>query len=158
MVYVQSNSLLSTMLAEREWNQYALHRKPLRVTSPVGVQRSSYFISVPWKFSIPMLAISWALHFAFSQGVFLVVIENIRGDGTVSSIEPTVAFSIWAIITGKQSYTLHINQALILYSSNPSLPNSGLRCNNRLTHPTLQNAPRSNLFRYNIRGLPSAIA
>ncbi|KAH6663005.1 hypothetical protein B0J14DRAFT_684940 [Halenospora varia] len=49
MLYIQYNSLLTCILANLEWHRYFKHRKALRVSFPIGLQReSSYFVSMPW--------------------------------------------------------------------------------------------------------------
>ena len=101
ILYGQSNALLSGTLAEREWIRYTTYRKHLRVSFPKGLQRSAYFISVPWKFGTPLPATIFAPHFVCSQSIFLVVLENLRPDGSVFSLEPTLSYSIWPIITGE---------------------------------------------------------
>jgi hypothetical protein len=101
MLYVQYNSLLSCMLANREWYLYGLHRKSLRVSFPVGLQRGSYYLSMPLKFGIPLQLTMTALHWTLSQSVFVMPIEPIFSDGTVDIEDhfSTVGFSIWPIIT-----------------------------------------------------------
>lgn len=47
-------------------------KKPLRVSSPIGMQRSSYFLSLPWRYSVPLLAFSTTTHWLISQSIFLV--------------------------------------------------------------------------------------
>lgn len=106
MLYVQYNPLLSCMLANREWHRYAAgtnERKPLRVSSPVGFQRSSYYISMPWRYGIPLLVTMAILHWILSQSVFVLPIETVRSDGTVDTNNhfSTVGFSIWPMISGK---------------------------------------------------------
>ena len=41
-LYLLFNGLLTCMLGTEEWPHYYLTRKPLRVTSPKGKQRSTY--------------------------------------------------------------------------------------------------------------------
>ena len=60
------------MLVAAEWSRYALRRKPLRVSTPRGPQRSSYFLSVPYRYGIPLMTASGVLQWLVSQSVFLV--------------------------------------------------------------------------------------
>lgn len=70
--YLLFNGLLSSMLAADEWNKFLVKRKTLRVSYPKGIQRSSYFLSLPFKYSIPLAASSTALHWLLSQSVFII--------------------------------------------------------------------------------------
>jgi hypothetical protein len=101
MIYVQSNSLLTCIFANLEWQHYAAERKPLRVSRPTGLQRSSYYISMPWRFGIPLIATSSFIHWTLSQSVFILPLESINSDGTTNqnSRQNWVGFSIWPIIT-----------------------------------------------------------
>lgn len=47
-------------------------KKALRVSSPEGMQRSTYFLSLPLKYSIVLMVASIMLHWLISQSVFLV--------------------------------------------------------------------------------------
>lgn len=75
-LFLTFNGLLSSMLLMEEWSGFAHERKPLRVSSPVGKQRSSYWLQLPYKYGIPLLFISCVLHWCVSQSIFPVhVIE-----------------------------------------------------------------------------------
>ena len=60
------------MLVSDEWSGYAAERKTLRVTHPRGIQRSSYFISLPYKYGIPLMAANATLHWLVSQSMFII--------------------------------------------------------------------------------------
>lgn len=47
-------------------------KKPLRVSQPKRMQRSSYTLSLPFAYSIPLMVAMMAVHWLVSQGVFLV--------------------------------------------------------------------------------------
>lgn len=73
-LYLFYNNLLTRQLVVDELLRFTRDggKKPLRVSSPVGMQRSSYFLSLPLKYSGPLLVCSVALHFLISQSIFLV--------------------------------------------------------------------------------------
>ncbi|KIK53553.1 hypothetical protein GYMLUDRAFT_232735 [Collybiopsis luxurians FD-317 M1] len=75
MIYIVFNSLCTTLFLELEWSSYARFRKPLRVSSPTGEQRSTYFLQIPYRFALPLMAYSTALHWLVSQSIFLVKIN-----------------------------------------------------------------------------------
>ena len=71
-VYITINNIFTCMLAGREWMQFATHQQPLRVTSPIGQQRSTYWLQLPYHYSLPLLAISSILGWLASQSLFVV--------------------------------------------------------------------------------------
>jgi len=52
VLYLNYNGLFSCVVANDEWSRFAHSRKPLRVTSPAGQQRSTYFLSLPYRYAI----------------------------------------------------------------------------------------------------------
>ena len=99
-LFLAYNSLFTCMLVADEWNTYARKRKPLRVTSPTGVQRSTYRLQLPYRYGIPLLVISGTLHWVVSQSLFLARIAYFDGneEDTNASIS-TVGYSCIAILT-----------------------------------------------------------
>ncbi|KAI1763898.1 hypothetical protein GGR53DRAFT_466894 [Hypoxylon sp. FL1150] len=73
------NSILIRQLVADEWTHFLRDdgERTLRVTSPIGLQRSSYFLSLPIKYSIILVAGSIALHWFISQGIFLLQTSSI---------------------------------------------------------------------------------
>ncbi|KAH7081153.1 hypothetical protein BKA63DRAFT_202647 [Paraphoma chrysanthemicola] len=85
--YLNINTICTAMAGAQEWNRFATSRKHLRVTKPVGRQRSTYFLQLPYKWSIPLVSIGAILHWLLSQTFFLVRIDffNREGDRTTGS-------------------------------------------------------------------------
>ncbi|KAF9891764.1 hypothetical protein FE257_003245 [Aspergillus nanangensis] len=76
MLYFSSNGIYTIMSLAQEWSAFGIQRKGLRVSRvPRGHQRSTYFLSLPYRYSIPLLAMSALLHWIISQSLFLVVIK-----------------------------------------------------------------------------------
>ncbi|ENH75560.1 hypothetical protein FOC1_g10005534 [Fusarium oxysporum f. sp. cubense race 1] len=71
LCYMTLNGLITRMLAEFEWASYGIQFKALRVTSPRGIQRSTYRLQLPYRWSIPLLAISSILHWVYSNCFYL---------------------------------------------------------------------------------------
>jgi hypothetical protein len=69
--YFWVNRICTSICVAREWNQLAVSRKSLRVTNPTGEQRSTYFLSLPYRWAIPLTIISGFLHWLLSQSLFL---------------------------------------------------------------------------------------
>ncbi|KAL3478462.1 hypothetical protein BJX99DRAFT_256359 [Aspergillus californicus] len=71
ILYLLYNTLLTRLCIAVEWSHYGLERKFLRVSCPNGMQRSTYFLSLPFRYSIPLSACLLLLHWLVSQSVFL---------------------------------------------------------------------------------------
>ncbi|KAI2466422.1 hypothetical protein F4781DRAFT_434395 [Annulohypoxylon bovei var. microspora] len=67
-----ANSLLTRMLLARQWSQFITQRKKLRVSVPTEDQRSSYVLSLPFRYSVPLLVASAMAHWLISQSLFVV--------------------------------------------------------------------------------------
>lgn len=80
-LYVNLNSLVTCMWLASEWNDYAIERKPLRVSIPSAEQRSTYFLQLPYRVGLPLIAVSGLLHWLISQSLFLAVVAEYRWDG-----------------------------------------------------------------------------
>jgi hypothetical protein len=72
VLYLAYNALLSCQLVCMEWSNYAEERKTLRVSHPKGIQRSTYFISLPLRYGILLLAANATLHWLTSESIFVV--------------------------------------------------------------------------------------
>jgi hypothetical protein len=87
------NGLLTYLRVEAEFQSYATKRAYLRVSWPTGAQRSSFFLSLPWKYALPFHTAFYAAHFVLSQGIFVTVVESWYGDGEWSSGMPFLVTS-----------------------------------------------------------------
>ena len=79
-LYLTYNGLYTCMLPADEWSRFAHQRKSLRVTSPTGPQRSTYYLHLPYLYSIPLLILSGALHWLVSQSIFLARVTVFTSD------------------------------------------------------------------------------
>lgn len=72
-LYIFYNNILTRQVVADEWVRFLREdgKKPLRVSSPVGMQRSSHFLSLPLKYSVPLMSLSILLHWLISQSIFL---------------------------------------------------------------------------------------
>jgi hypothetical protein len=85
VAYVIFNSLLTTLCCEAEWQSFATRANTLRVTSPDGEQRSTYFISLPLRWGLPFRFAFFIMLWTLSQGLFLVVVETYISDVQIDS-------------------------------------------------------------------------
>lgn len=93
-VYLLYNALLTNMHLTHELSAYKVRRKPLRVTTPYGQQRKSYWLQLPFSYGIPLIVTSALVHWLISQAVFLVHVE---GDETKSIMSPAPMLVILVI-------------------------------------------------------------
>jgi hypothetical protein len=74
-LYFMFNACITGMAMATEWSAFSQQRRSLRVTFPSVQQRETYWLQLPWKFSLPMFACFTVLHWLLSQSIFLI---NIR--------------------------------------------------------------------------------
>ncbi|KAI3331160.1 hypothetical protein F4824DRAFT_476281 [Ustulina deusta] len=102
VMYSVCGAVMTTFLVQREFSlMYTrAHRKPLRVSEPVGIQRSSYFISLPLRYGIPLNLFSAVFHWLISQSFFLARITALMPDGVedYGNSFSTLGYSPYAII------------------------------------------------------------
>ena len=101
------------MLAAVEQSHYGMARKALRVSAPEGYQRSSWFLSIPYKYGIPLTLASGLLHWFISQALFLVRVVMYDGEpsGTGLGAVSRVGFSPIGIV---MAFTLATLLVLVL--------------------------------------------
>jgi hypothetical protein len=75
MYYFNFNAIFTSMALTYEWNQMAKEQKGLRVSKPEGHQRGTYFLQLPYRFAVPLAAVSSLLHWLLSQTLFFVRID-----------------------------------------------------------------------------------
>jgi hypothetical protein len=76
ILYMSYNDLFTRMLLGNEWASYATERKSLRVSAPTGEQRSTHFLTLPYRHSVPLLIASVLLHWLVSRTLFVVQIYS----------------------------------------------------------------------------------
>jgi hypothetical protein len=85
--YLNYNGLMTVMSLAREWSGYGVQRNGLRVsTNRLGAQRSTYFLQLPYRYSIPIITGTGALHWLLSESIFLVFVEGILFDNGIASM------------------------------------------------------------------------
>lgn len=98
--YFMYNGILTSMSVASELSKHGSARKPLRVSAPVGMQRSSHFLSLPYRFGMPLTICSGLMHWFISQSIFFVRTVAYNPDGTKDPPNDTsrVGFSPIGII------------------------------------------------------------
>ncbi|KAF3038923.1 hypothetical protein E8E11_002030 [Didymella keratinophila] len=76
------NNVLARMQMAADWASYSVERKALRVSQArTGVQRSTYFLQLPYRVGLPLMIVSATLHWLVSQSIFLVSINTFDACG-----------------------------------------------------------------------------
>ncbi|KAL4875002.1 hypothetical protein BJY04DRAFT_211669 [Aspergillus karnatakaensis] len=116
LTYFMYNALLSCMLLAAEYDDYATDRKLLRVSWPTGPQRSSYYLSLPYRYSIPLFLASAFLHWLVSQSLFFVEITpyDVRGVPSDDDKVMTCGYSPKALIFAMILGGVLVSAALLL--------------------------------------------
>ncbi|KAK3686036.1 hypothetical protein B0T22DRAFT_482949 [Podospora appendiculata] len=113
MTYLLYNAVLTTMLAEHEWQAFGQHQQPctLRVSQPRGQQRSTFFLSLPYQYGVPFLAISGAMQWLVSQSLFFAEVdlwtergERMYGDAGFATLGYSTLAMFWVIVVGFLSW------------------------------------------------------
>jgi hypothetical protein len=81
ILYLFLNGLLAAMHAAYEWSSYISERKTLRLSSPHGIQRGTYFLTIPYRFALPLQLFSAALHWLISQSLFVIDVGGLTYKG-----------------------------------------------------------------------------
>ena len=91
MVYLLYNAQFTCMSLAAEYMAYVERPRTLRVSSPYGAQRSTYWLQLKYRYAIPLMIAMATLHWLVSQSIFLVYIEYYTYDSEVIPIETTNA-------------------------------------------------------------------
>ena len=99
-LYFSYNGIFTCMLLAKEWRAYGSKRNLLRVTTPTGRQRSTYRLQLPYRYGVPLLIGSGALHWFVSQSIFLARLDVVGSKilGKMSESFSTCGYSPIAII------------------------------------------------------------
>lgn len=111
-LYISYNTCFTAMFVGEDWDRFGAYNtvtkrsthRNLRVSNPRGNQKSTHFLALPYRYALPLLALSGVLHWLMSQSIFLANISVIPRDGTLPRQDEitTVAYSpqamVWLIV------------------------------------------------------------
>lgn len=142
ILYYSYNALFTSMCAGAEWSQFgvASERKTLRVSQPVRGQRSSYYLSLPYRFSLPLIVLSVILHWLTSQSLFLAKVDGSDSHGLqTTNYVTTCGYSniaiIFAIISGGVALVFLLTVAAFPLKSNIPVVGSSSAAISASCHP-----------------------
>jgi hypothetical protein len=81
LLYLLYNSLLTRLIVAEHWSCFSLSRKALRVSIPKSFQRSSYVLSLPYRYGVVMTCVSILIHWLLSQSLFLFQTTGVDSSG-----------------------------------------------------------------------------
>ena len=73
--YIFFNNVFTCMRLSAEIADFSVEAKAMRVSEPRGVQRSTYWLQLPYRWSLPLMAIMALLHWLVSGAVFMVNVK-----------------------------------------------------------------------------------
>jgi hypothetical protein len=79
LMNVLYNGLFTAMMLVTEWNSFSRSRQGLRVTVPTGEQKSNYYLTIPYRYAIPLLVLTGTFHWLISESFFLVSFTAYKG-------------------------------------------------------------------------------
>lgn len=91
-LYFVYNEIFTCMHIGKEWGQFAKRPTLLRVSRAQGRQRWTYWLSLPWRYSVPLIVVSALLHWLVSRSLYLVRINVFGPDG---KRQPDLAISAY---------------------------------------------------------------
>ncbi|KAF1995938.1 hypothetical protein P154DRAFT_473400 [Amniculicola lignicola CBS 123094] len=101
-IYLSLNHKLTLMVQLRDWTSLASRRQALRVSDPepTSNQKSTYWLSLPYWYSIPLLVISISLSWLVSQTLFIVryALYEDMNINHVPDVQNTIGYSAIALI------------------------------------------------------------
>jgi hypothetical protein len=78
LVNVLYNGCLTSQNLMAKWNSFSQRRQSLRVTVPLGQQKSQHYLTVPYRYAIPFLAITGIYHWLISESFFRVSLTALK--------------------------------------------------------------------------------
>ncbi|KAF4632935.1 hypothetical protein G7Y89_g5184 [Cudoniella acicularis] len=95
LLYLSYNSHFTSMYAASEWSRFAHQRKTLRVTSPTGDQRSTYWLQMPSKAALPLVFTASLFHWLISQSFYFsrVAVYDLNGNYVPQNDISTTGYS-----------------------------------------------------------------
>lgn len=96
VIYIALNHHLTTMIQLRDWTHLIAGRQSLRVSDPIpgSKQISTYWLSLPCKYSIPQIISSIVLGWLVSQGIFFYRLKWYDNNGSLVPRISTLPLSV----------------------------------------------------------------
>lgn len=101
-LYYCLNDHLTRCLIAADYNSFAVNRAPLRVSFPQGEQRSTFYLTIPYGYAIPLLVGFTLIHWFISEGLFYVQVMpyDLYANAVPSELLITCGVSTIPLIVG----------------------------------------------------------
>lgn len=101
-LYYCLNDHLTRCLIAADYNSFAVNRAPLRVSFPQGEQRSTFYLTIPYGYAIPLLVAFTLIHWFISEGLFFVQVMpyDLDANAVPSELLITCGVSTIPLIVG----------------------------------------------------------
>ena len=76
LLYLVYNNMLTAMLTAHECTKFARERRGLRVSQPRGEQRTTFWLQLPYRYILPVMAVMAVFHWTLSRSLFFVNITE----------------------------------------------------------------------------------
>ncbi|KAF7113944.1 hypothetical protein CNMCM5793_006127 [Aspergillus hiratsukae] len=98
--YFWYNGTITHMLCAAEYSRYGVQRKALRVSWPRGQQRSTFWLTIPYRYAVPLMVLWAVLHWLVSQSLFYVniIAYDLSYDQTSYPVTSALGYSPISII------------------------------------------------------------
>lgn len=96
-------SILTILVLSREYADFSTKPKPLRVSDPLGTQRSTYWLQLPKRFAIPILGSMAVLHWLISESIYVVYLTHqpiLPGQSAFTGIGISPGATVLACVLG----------------------------------------------------------
>lgn len=74
--YVVYNNIFTRLHVGRAWALRSIQHSYLRVTDAKGLQRSTYRLQLPYRYSVPLIIVSAILHWLMSNTIYVFITEG----------------------------------------------------------------------------------
>ncbi|RAK99587.1 uncharacterized protein BO80DRAFT_384743 [Aspergillus ibericus CBS 121593] len=139
--YFLYNNLLTHMLLATEYDDYATQRKSLRVSWPEGNQRATYYLSLPYRYSVPLMLALMLLHWLVSASLFYVEIIPFDTQGNPSYAYQVIACGyapiaiIFALVLGVVMTSTIVGMSMKRFDSRMPIASSCSAAISAACHP-----------------------
>lgn len=75
-IYVVYNNMLTRLQVARAWALKSSRHSYLRVTNPRGLQRSTYRLQLPYRYTVPLIIASAFFHWLTSNAIYIFISQG----------------------------------------------------------------------------------